>query len=80
MENEPYILGTVPETVTNVKAFYLVGKLASELPKEDTQSSAALYRAVCEGDVCATKFLLESGHNPNLPHYFPGMIIDSYTA
>ena len=75
----PYIyeMDAVPETVTNVMAFYLVGKLASELPNEDSQPSAALYRAVCEGDVCATKLLLESGHNPNLPYYFPGMIIDN---
>ena len=74
MENEPEMdaaqaVGTDPETY--VRAFYLVGKLASELPKEDTQPSAALYRAVCEGDVCATKLLLESEHNPNLPYYFP---------
>ena len=85
MENEPEMdadqgVETDPHAVMNVKNFYLVGKLASELPNEDTQPSAALYRAVCEGDVCATKLLLESEHYPNLPYYFPGSgrILDDF--
>ena len=51
-------------------SFYLVGKLASDLPHEDSQPSAALYRAVCDGDVATARSLFENGHNPNLPYYY----------
>ena len=50
--------------------FYLEGKLASELPQDDTQPSAALYRTVCGGDVAAVNFLLQNGHDPNVPYYY----------
>ena len=52
--------------------FYLHGKLASELPspEEDLQSSAALYRAVCDANLAVVKSLLENGHDPNVPYYY----------
>ena len=52
------------------KTFYLEGKLAFELPNDDTQPSAALYRAVCGGDLSTVKSLLATGHYPNVPYYY----------
>ena len=51
--------------------FYLHGKLVSELPPpgEDLQPSAALYRAVCDGNLAVVRSLLENSHNPNVPYY-----------
>ena len=40
------------------RIFYLIGKLAPDLPREDTQASASLYRAVCEEDLATVKSLL----------------------
>ena len=39
-------------------------------PQDDTQPSAALYRTVCGGDVAAVNFLLQNGHDPNVPYYY----------
>ena len=52
------------------RTFYLQGKLASEIPQDDKQLSASLYRAVCGGDLATVKSLLEGGHDPNLPYYY----------
>ena len=52
------------------RIFYLIGKLAPDLPREDTQASASLYRAVCEEDLATVKSLLENDNNPNLPYYY----------
>ena len=52
------------------KTFYLEGKLAFELPDDNTQPSAALYRAVCGRDLPTVKSLLATGHNPNVPYYY----------
>ena len=56
-------VGTQPQT------FYLKGKLASEIPWNDKQPSASLYRAVCDRDLVTVKYLLGSGHDPNLAYY-----------
>ena len=58
---------------SDARTFYLRGKLASELPQpaeEDHQQAAALYRAVCGGNLAVVKFLLENRHNPNVPYYY----------
>ena len=62
--------GCVKDHVRDPQSFYLEGKLASELPDDDSQPAATLYRAVCGGDFATVKSLLASGHNPNVPYYY----------